>query len=561
MKPRHDPAWDAFAATLQPHEMPMFPGSPATPAHPARKRLQFFFTGLLIAMSGSFGNAAVTANLQNLQGALGITPVEAAWLPVVFVMTNACMNLILVKFRMQYGLRLFTQIALAVFVLVTFASLFAHDYGWALASRAASGVAAAPLTSAGFLYLIQAFPPAHRLKGLILGIGLAGFSVPLARLTVPHLLEIDGWRAVYLLDMGLALMCWAATILLKLPLSQRFQVFDKLDFVTFALFAPGVALLCAVLGLGRIVWWTEAPWIGLALVGAIVLLTLAVIVEHNRRTPLINTRWLAGADLLRLLGAILLLRIVLSEQTSGAVGFLQVLGLGTDQLHGLFAVILAAMVAGTLVSAFTLNLAKLNKPIAVALALIAAGALIDSHSSALTRPANLYFSQALIGFASAMFIGPAMMIGITKVLQEGKQHFISFIVMFSLLQNVGGLAGSALTGTVQVIREKFHSSQLAEGVALTDPQVVQRVQQLSGAYAHTLTDPALRNAEGVALLSRQVTQQANVLAYNDVFLMISALAALGCLWVTINHLRPRWKARRAARNDEAAQAAAVAAAD
>ena len=43
--------------------------------------------------------------------------------------------------------------------------------------------------------------------------------------------------------------------------------------------------------------------------------------------------------------------------------------------------------------------------------------------------------------------------------------------------------------------------------------------------------------------------------------MISALAALGCLWVTINHLRPRWKARRAARNDEAAQAAAVAAAD
>ena len=174
-------------------------------------------------------------------------------------MTNACMNLILVKFRMQYGLRLFTQIALGVFVLVTFASLFAHDYGWALASRAAAGVAAAPLTSAGFLYLIQAFPPAHRLKGLILGIGLAGFSVPLARLTVPHLLEIDGWRAVYLLEMGLALMCWAATILLRLPLSQRFRVFDKLDFVTFALFAPGVALLCAVLGLGRIVWWTEAP--------------------------------------------------------------------------------------------------------------------------------------------------------------------------------------------------------------------------------------------------------------------------------------------------------------
>ena len=47
----------------------------------------------------------------------------------------------------------------------------------------------------------------------------------------------------------------------------------------------------------------------------------------------------------------------------------------------------------------------------------------------------------------------------------------------------------------------------------------------------------------------------------DDFLIRSALAALGCLWVTINHLRPRWKARRAARNEAAAQAAAVAAAD
>lgn len=51
----------------------------------------------------------------------------------------------------------------------------------------------------------------------------------------------------------------------------------------------------------------------------------------------------------------------------------------------------------------------------------------------------------------------------------------------------------------------------------------------------------------MALLSRQVTQQANILAYNDVFLIIAVIAALGCAWVTAIHLRPRFKARRQAR--------------
>ena len=110
--------WEQYVETLKPHERPMMPGSPATPDHSWPMRIQYALTGLLVAMVGSLGNAAVTANIQNLQGSLGITITEAAWLPVVFVMTNACMNLILVKFRMQYGLRLFTQIFLGAFVLV-----------------------------------------------------------------------------------------------------------------------------------------------------------------------------------------------------------------------------------------------------------------------------------------------------------------------------------------------------------------------------------------------------------------------------------------------------------
>lgn len=548
MSRRHwDLPWEEFLATLKPHERPVLPGSPATPDHTTPWRLAYAFVGVLVALTGSLGNAAVTADLPQLAGALGVTATEAAWLPVVFVMTNACMNLLLVKFRMQYGLRLFTEIILVVFLATAAAHLFLEDYGSTLIVRGVAGMAAAGMSTLGILYIIQAFPAQHRLKGIIIGVGLSSLAIPLARLGVMRLLDLDQWRAFYMFELGLVLVALPAVFALRMPPSQRVRVFEKLDFVTFALFAPGVALLTAVLGLGRIVWWTEAAWIGWALAGAIVLLTAAVLIEYNRTNPLIDLKWLAGRDLVRLLLAILLVRIVLSEQTTGAVGFLQQMGLVPQQMQGLFVVMLIATAAGTLVSAFTLNPMKLWRPISIALVMIAVGAFIDSHATVLTRPTQLYFSQALLAFAAAFFIGPTMILGFGKVLQGGGKNMVSFIVLFSIGQNVGGLMGSALVGTIQTLREKFHSSQLSESISLGDPETVLRLQQLGGAYAHVIGDAAQRQGAALRLLQQQVSQQAQVLAYNDVFLLISGAAAIGAAWVALNHYRPKLEARRAAR--------------
>jgi len=542
----HNLPWEDYERTLKPHERPTMPGSPATPDHPNKRRIAYAAVGVLVALTGSFGNAAVSANLQGLQGSLGVTPTEAAWIPVVFVMTNACMNLLLVKFRQQYGLRLFTQIFLLAFLGVSLAPVFLDDYVSTLAVRAVGGMAAAGLSSLGFLYIIQALPAAHRLKALMLGIGISGLAPPLARIIMPDLLLIDDWRGFYIFELGLVLVCLAATFSLKLPPSERMKVFEPMDFVTFALFAPGVALLCAVLGLGRVVWWTEAAWVGWALIGGLVLLTAAVLIEFNRRNPLIDLRWLAGPDIVRLFAAILLVRVVLAEQNTGALGFLQTMGLGPDQLRALYGVVLLATIAGTAGIALFVNPLKLQRPIAVALALIAVGAFLDSHATVLTRPAQLYLSQALLAFAAAIFIGPAMLIGLGNALRQGPKTFVSFIVVFSVGQNIGGLAGTALAGSVQTLREKFHSNQLAEGVTTLDPMVVQRLQQLSGAYARVIGDPAQRDAAGLKLLTQQVTQQANVLAYNDVSLMIAVLAAIGAVWMTFHYVRTQLAARQAA---------------
>jgi hypothetical protein len=166
--------------------------------------------------------------------------------------------------------------------------------------------------------------------------------------------------------------------------------------------------------------------------------------------------------------------------------------------------------------------------------LVAIAALLDSGATSLTGPPNFYLSQALVGFAAVLFIGPAMAIGLSRTLLAGPQNFISWLVVFLASQNLGGLVGPALFGTLQTVREKFHSNILSQQVLLDNPLDAGRLsgsaQQVSGVIA----DPALRTAEGAALLSQRVTREANVLAYNDVFIVIAVLAFLLFLWgVTI----------------------------
>lgn len=516
--------------TWQPHERPALPGSPSTPLHSTHKRWLYALVGVLVAITGGLGNSLVIANLQYLQGALGATTAEMAWLPAASVMTNVCMNLLLVKFRQQFGLRAFTEVFLVLYALVTFGHLFVNDLNSAIAVRAAHGMVGAALSSLGLYYMIQAFPAKWRLKALVLGLGTAQLALPLARLFSEDLLQIAEWRGLYLFELGMALICLGCVFLLKLPPGDRFKTFEKLDFLTFAILASGVALLCAVLSLGRIDWWFEAPWIGVASACSLVLIMTGLAIEHNRANPLLMTRWLGSGTMIRLALAVILIRMVLSEQSTGAVGFMQMLNMSYQQMHTLYVVMLAGAVAGLVVSALTINPAHLLMPLVISLALMATGSVMDSFSSNLTRPQNLYISQFLLGFGGTFFLGPTMVLG-TKNVLTNPRNLVSFSVMFGICQNLGGLIGAALLGTFQVVREKFHSSMIVEHLTLLDPRVAARVQSGGAAYGGIVADPDLRNLMGIRSLATAATREANVMAYNDVFMLIAIVAILTMLWI------------------------------
>ncbi|MFS2024159.1 MFS transporter [Massilia sp. GER05] len=513
-----------------PDERPTLPGGPSFPKHSTPRRVAYFLIGTLVTITGGLGNALVTVNLVNLQGTLGVFAAEVNWLPTAYVMTNVSMNLLLVKFRQQFGLRAFTEFFLVLYALITFAHLFVNDLGSAIAVRAAHGMAGAALSTLGLYYSLQAFKKEWRPRGIVISTGIAQLAQPIAYIFSRSLLQIAEWRGLYLFELGLTLVTLAAVLWLKLPPGDRFRAFRPADFLTFSLFAPGMALLCAALTFGRVLWWTENAWVGIALAVSIVLLLAAICVEHNRDNPLLNIRWLTNGMILRLSIALMLVRVVLSEQSVGAVGFLRLVGLNNDEMQTLFIVILLATILGIVVSVLVTRPPHLMAPQVVALLIMALGAWIDSNATNATRPAQMYVSQGLLAFGGVMFLGPLLLTLLGSVIAN-PANLISFSVLFGLTQNLGGLIGSSLLGTFQVMREKYHSSVLAEQLSSLDPLVAARIQQYGAAYARQLADPSARTRQGISVLTQTAAREANILAYNDVFLLISIIATLLAAWI------------------------------
>jgi hypothetical protein len=530
-----------------PNERPMVPGGPFLPALPSGRRLEYGLTGAIIAIASTFPNSLITVNVPNLPGPLGLDLTEVSWLPAIFVAIMATANLTLAKARIQFGFPAVTALVLIVNCVAGLTQLIWPGFVTIATTRATNGLTAASLIALSTFYMLQAFPAKHRIWGSFSAIGLAQVGAPLARLVPMDVLTMDNGRGLRLIEPTLCLFLLALIRLTPLPPSERSKAFESTDFLTIGLAVPAMLLLCGVLSLGRLYWWTDAPFLGWMLLCCIPLFAGAFIIESLRARPLLRLDWLTTGDILRVAAVALLVRIALAEQTYGSVGLLTSGGLTNDQLHTLFLIVALAIVAGTIVACLTYSKERLGMQVAVAALIIAVGAFMDSGANNLTRPPQIYLSQALIGFGTTLFIGPAMVEFFFKMLPKGPDHLVSFIVLFASTQNVGALAGSALLGSYEFSQARRHAVALAEYVSLADPQVAERLQGGASAVAGTLSDPAQRSVEGAALLGQRLTSEANILAFNDVFRLVAALALLTGVFLIFRITWTAWRERRRAR--------------
>ncbi len=255
--------------------------------------------GTAAGIGSTLGNGLVTVNIQAIPGFAGLTLVEASVLPALYVAFNATANLMLIKGRAQFGIPTITQGALTIYASAAILHLLVPCFATAMIVRAASGFASAGLVTFGIYNWLQVFPVKLRPLSLIAAISVNQLGLPIARLFPIEMLAFGDWQGLGLTELGIALTLLFASAALPLPPSDRTKVFERWDLVTFGLALAGMIQFCLVLSEGRILWWTDAPWLGALLVGAVVLLSAAILVENNRARPLLQLDWITSTDILR----------------------------------------------------------------------------------------------------------------------------------------------------------------------------------------------------------------------------------------------------------------------
>nr|WP_321508553.1 MFS transporter [uncultured Celeribacter sp.] len=527
-------------------ETPAQPAPPApAPGYPLRKALPYIGASMLLALCQGLGQGFVTSNLRQIAGEIGVTTTQASWLMAAYMIPRAALPMMLIKIRTQYGLRRFAEISIVAYVLVALASVWIADFRSALVVQVLSGMAAAPLSTLAFLYMLEPLSQAWKLRlGLPLVMMFFMSAPNLARVLSPSLLGDYGLGWMHLMVLGMAMASLAAVFLLPLRPVPHQKVIQRLDFLSFALITAAFAGITISFVMGPIHWWTDAPWIGAMTVLAVLSLTLVVALELRRETPLIDVRWIMSPEILHLTGTLLLFRLILSEQSSGAPRMFQVLGVAPEQMTTLFAVIVCASIVGAVACVAWLKPTREPQFHLAALVLISVGAWMDSHATIDTRPEQMIVSQALIGFAGMLFMPPAMMAGLLSALKKGPNYILSFVIIFISTQSLGAVVGSGVFLTVINARQAFHYQVLTEGLQATDAATSLAITQRVQAMATQAADMAQLKAQAVAQLATRASQEAYVMAYNDAYFLTFVVAVGAAVALILHLLRDAWVARR-----------------
>lgn len=539
---------------FKPHEQPFMVGSPATPDHPTRRKVFYLLIGIFIGITASFQNGLLVANLTQIQGEMGLTPVEGGWISVAYNMTNACITVLLYKIRQQFGMALFSKITLLSLLAATSlqwlvsshlldtSAIIIEPYYLEIIARGLSGMVASAMTVLAIFYCLQGMPTAKRISGLILGFGLVQFGIPLSRIISPYL-AVDGQlETLFLFELGLTLICFALINILELPPGNTEKVFEKLDFLSFAFFASGLAALAVFLVQGRIQWWTT-PWLSYPLIIAVVTISIALWIETHRKNPMLQVRWMRSRNIIAFTITGAVMRILLSEQNVGAAGLLANLGYGNDQLITFYAVILAASVLALVISIFRTNAMDLRRPVIFAVALIAVGAWLDTDISLNSAPYMFYVSQFMIAFAAVYFMGPMVFEGMFRAIANGPAYIISFSVIFSISQTIGGLAGAAAIQAFTTIRTQIHYADMVSSLNLGDPALMAQVAGAGRILSTQITDANQANVAAMGQVLQGIQRQATVAAYADLFFLMATIASITTLILLLNYLYHRYHKR------------------
>ena len=487
----------------------------------------------------------VNVSLPQIAGSVSVSYEDATWTLTSYLVANGIVLTISGWLGRLLGRKRYFLICIAMFTVSSFLCGISADLGQLIVFRLMQGFFGGGLQPNQQSILLDTFEPAQRGRAFSV-VAVAVIFAPIIGPTLGGWITDNyTWRWIFFVNIPIGIFTFFAVARLveDPPWVQRERSsLEDVDYVGLALITLGLGCLQIMLDRGEDLDWFSSPQIRLFGAGGAAGIVGAIVWLLHTDKPVVNLRVYADRNFA--LGSVMTFGIfMILYSTAVLIPQLAQVQLGyTAFLAGLvlspgafLILLLIPLVARGLLpnvqTRYIIAFGFVSLGASLAYAYFEINPMLDFWTMCLLRAGQT--------FGLAFLFVPTSAISYSTVPRAMNNDATALYV---LVRNVAGSIGISLAAALVVSRSQVHQAYLASHLTPLDQPYNALVSQLTGSLRALGVAPNALQSTANGLIERQLTQQAALLAYMDVF-AIAAFAAF--LIVPVTFLFHGWKASAA----------------
>ncbi|MCI4678584.1 DHA2 family efflux MFS transporter permease subunit [Rhodoblastus acidophilus] len=459
--------------------------------------------------------------LRYIAGGLGVSADQASWVVTTYLVANAVIVTATAFFAKKFGRKSFFLACLGLFTTSSVACGMAWSLNSLLLFRVLQGIAGGGMVPVAQSILADSFPPAKRGQAFAL-FGIAVVVAPVIGPTLGGWLSDNlSWHWCFLINgpVGLVTMALIAATVKDRRLPQRDARFDPIGFLLVAGF---LGALEVVLDRGQIEDWFGSNLIVTFTAISAISLLLLIPWEARHSHPVVDFKLLVSRQfgssfvVMLAMGAILLATTqFMPELVQDDFGY-------TATWAGL-----ALSPGGVVAMMMMFATGQLSRRVQPKY-LIATGAAIVACSmyglTNITPDLGFWF---FAGWRMVLSLGlPLIFVPILAASYDGLRpdQIDMASALMNAARNSGGSIGVSLASNVLANASQAHTSRLVEQVVPSSIEYQQTLAKMTQYFVAHGSSLEQAKHQAFAWIGQQVHAQASLLAYIDVFRILTWLA-------------------------------------
>ena len=477
-------------------------------------------TVMLPAIMEIIDTSVANVALPHMQGSLNAGTDEVTWVLTSYLVSNAVVLPMTGWLARMFGRKRFLISCIVLFTLASFMCGAAPTLGMLIFFRVLQGAAGGALIPMSQAIMMETFPPYQRGMAMaIFGIG-AMFGPIIGPALGGWITDNLSWRWIFYINIpiGIIAVTMASFFLYDPSYLKRTKEKASVDYWGLALLVVGLGALQLVLDKGQQEDWFNSPFILVcSAISVITLLSLAY-VELTHPHPIVNLRlfknvsFSAGNLIMFAVGFCLYSSIMLIPLLLQTLMGYNATRAGMVLAPGGVATLVCMPFVGAIIQRY-----DGRKVVFLGLMTGATAMFIMQRFSLDAAYADFVWPRVVLGVGLAMTFVPLTTVTLSTI---DKEEMGNATGIFSLLRNIGGSVGIAISATLLSRYSQFYQTSLAAHVTPYSPVVQSRIAMLKSATMARGMDAVGAEKDALAIIYATVRRQAAMLAYNRIFFVV-----------------------------------------